>query len=51
MSFLPFQRFVFESSDLGPLGSALVAGFAVVILGTPYLTEAGERYLEELEEQ
>lgn len=41
-----FQRFLYEAlSHLGPLGSALGAGFAVIVGNRVLLTPAGERYL------
>jgi hypothetical protein len=46
------QRLTYEAplvAALGPLWSALSAGYAVVICGVVYLTPAGERYLEQLE--
>ncbi len=42
------QRFIFETSILDPLWSAIASGFAVVVFGEVYLTEAGERYLEDV---
>ncbi len=45
------QRLVYESPAvmiLGPVWSAVVAGFAVVIGGQLYITPAGERYLERI---
>ena len=40
------QRATFEALEpLGPLTSALSAGYAVVLLGVVYITPAGERYL------
>ena len=32
---------------MGPVGSAVAAGFAVILFGTVYLTPAGEAYLEQ----
>ena len=47
-----FQRMTYEAPAtvvLGPLTSALVAGFAEIIGGQIYLTAAGERYLADLD--
>jgi hypothetical protein len=44
-----YQRAVYELPAVqafGPLWSAIIAGFAVVIFGETYLTPAGTRYLE-----
>lgn len=46
------QREVYEApavAALGPEWSAIAAGFAVVLFGTIYITPAGERYLQNLE--
>jgi hypothetical protein len=43
------QRAIYEHPTivaLGPLWSAIFAGFVVVIFGEPFLTPAGELYLE-----
>jgi hypothetical protein len=43
------QRAIYEHPmivALGPLWSAIFAGFVVVIFGEPFLTPAGQRYLE-----
>ena len=41
------QACLYESlAWLGPLGSALASGFAVVVAGEVYLTPAGQRYLD-----
>lgn len=41
-----FQREIYEASAfMGPVVSALLAGFAVMVFGELYLTPAGERYL------
>jgi len=40
------QSATYEALEpLGPLTSALTAGYAVVLLGVVYITPAGERYL------
>ena len=44
------QRMLFEEptiTALGPHWAAIIAGFAVLVLGEVYITPAGERYLEE----
>lgn len=47
-----FQRIVYEATAfLGPIASAVLAGFAVVIFGEVYLTEAGERYLAQIDQE
>jgi hypothetical protein len=45
------QRATFEHPAvvlMGPVLSAVTAGFAIVIMGKPYITPAGERYLASL---
>jgi hypothetical protein len=34
-------------ADLGPLWSAVFAGYAVTVAGVVYITPAGEEYLED----
>jgi hypothetical protein len=47
-----FQRSTYEATAfLGPITSALLAGFAVVILGDLYLTPAGERHLAQIDSE
>ena len=38
-----------EIRDLGPVWSAVIAGFAIMWMGEPHLTPAGEMYLASLE--
>lgn len=46
------QRAAYEATAfLGPIISALIAGFAVVIFGELYLTDAGARYLEQIDRE
>jgi hypothetical protein len=45
-----WQRMTYEAlADLGPVWSAVAAGFAVILWGEVYLTPAGEAYLAEME--
>jgi hypothetical protein len=47
-----WQRATYEASaSLGPIASALMANFAIVIAGELYLTPAGERYLAALDQE
>lgn len=49
MSLDAFQSHIYEMTAFtGPTVSALLAGFAVVIFGELYLTDAGGRYLATL---
>lgn len=42
-----YQATIYElAAPLGPHWSAILAGFAVVIFSTLYITPAGVRYLE-----
>lgn len=46
---LQMQITTYESfAHLGPLWSAVYAGFAVILFGTVYITPAGQRYLDSL---
>lgn len=45
-------RFIYEATAfLGPIASALLAGFAIAICGDIYLTPAGERYLAVIDQE
>lgn len=47
-----FQRSTYEATAfLGPIASALLAGFAVVIFSDVYLTPAGERHLAQIDSE
>jgi hypothetical protein len=47
-----FQRATYEATAfLGPIASALLAGFAVVIFGHVYLRPAGAPYLEQIDQE
>lgn len=47
-----WQRLTFEqAAPLGPHWASVASGFAVVLCGVLYLTEAGERYLASLDGQ
>ena len=47
-----WQKWTFEAlADLGPVWSAVAAGFAVVIWGEVYMTPAGEAYLAAWDEE
>jgi hypothetical protein len=47
---IQFQALTYESlAWLGPVWSAVCAGFAVIVFDKVYLTASGERYLEVLE--
>ena len=49
---MDFQRATYEATAfLGPIASALLAGFAVIIFGDVYLTPAGARYLEQIDQE
>lgn len=51
-AFDALQRATFEAPHivaLGPTVSAVLSGFAVVWMGKPYLTPAGQRYLDALD--
>jgi hypothetical protein len=46
-----WQAMTYEAlADLGPVWSAVAAGFAVILWGEVYITPAGEAYLSTLEE-
>lgn len=48
---LALQSLTYEAlAILGPVWSAVLAGFAVFILGELYLTPAGQAYLDSLED-
>lgn len=48
---LELQATTYEAlAFLGPLWSAVYAGFAIVLWGEVYLTPAGQAFLETLEE-
>jgi hypothetical protein len=54
MNFPQLQRAIYESPAtvmLGPIASALLAGFAEVTGGRVYLTPAGERYLKQIDSE
>jgi hypothetical protein len=45
-----WQKWTYEAlAELGPVWSAVAAGFAVIVLGEVYLTPAGEAYLASME--
>jgi hypothetical protein len=49
--FDPVQQAAYEHPAviaMGPVWSAVTAGFAVIIAGQPHITPAGERYLASL---
>jgi hypothetical protein len=42
----PLQAWTYEAlAFLGPVWSAVLAGFAVILFGEVYITPAGEEYL------
>jgi hypothetical protein len=48
----PWQRMTYEAMQyLGPVWSAVAAGFAIVLGGEVYITPSGEAYLNALDEE
>jgi hypothetical protein len=46
-----WQRLTYEAlAHLGPVWSAVAAGYAVIVWGDLYLTPSGEEYLEAIGE-
>jgi hypothetical protein len=46
------QRALYQEIPfMGPVASALIAGFVVIVGGEIYLTPAGERYLAALDQE